>query len=123
MKTIIVFFLVALSVSPVVAQDDPAKGIGSAQQRWSFGGLSSCEIWTQAHTTNAPERLSMEHWIAGYLSNFNTILDDPDGVPDFLKDEDWDALRAWIDNYCAAHPDDKLDKAARELEFELLGHH
>jgi hypothetical protein len=64
----------------------------------------------------------MEDWIAGYLSNFNTLINDPD-VPDFLKDEDWDGLVAWIDNYCTANPLDKLDEAARALELELTEHH
>jgi hypothetical protein len=123
MKAILAMLLIALSMSPVAAQDNPGKGVGSAQARWIFGGLSSCDAWTKAHTTNAPERLTMEYWVAGYLSNFNTITDDPDDVPDFLKEEDWDALVVWIDNYCVAHPLDKLDKAARELELELLVHH
>ena len=64
----------------------------------------------------------MEDWIAGYLSNFNSLTNDSD-VPDFLKDEDWDGLITWIDHYCDAHPLDKLEKAARELELNLLGHH
>jgi hypothetical protein len=81
-----------------------ALGIGSAQARWVLGhGLTSCGAWTQAHTTNAPERLSMEDWVAGYLSAVNSLTDDPD-VPDFLKDEDWDGLMAWIDTYCTAQP-------------------
>ncbi len=100
-----------------------AIGIGSAHARWVLGhGLTSCGTWTQAHTTDAPERLRMEDWIAGYLSDFNSLTDDPD-VPDFLKDEDWDGLITWIDNYCATHPLDKLAKAAQALELELLNHH
>jgi hypothetical protein len=100
-----------------------AIGIGGAQARWVLGhGLTSCDAWTQAHTTNAPERLNVEDWVAGYLSNFNSLTNDPD-VPDFLKDEDWNGLIAWIDTYCAAHSLDSLEKAARELELELLGHH
>ena len=99
-----------------------ALGIGSAQARWILGhGLTPCGAWTQAHTTNAPERLNMEDWIAGYLSNFNSLTNDPD-VPDFLKDEDWDGLITWIDRYCEAHPPDKLEKAARELELDLLSY-
>ena len=35
--------------------------IGSAQERFVLGqGRTSCTAWTQAHTTNAPERLNME---------------------------------------------------------------
>ena len=99
-----------------------AVGIGSAQARWILShGLTSCVAWTQAHSTNAPERLNMEDWVAGYLSNFNSLTDDPD-VPDFLKDEDWDGLIVWIDSYCAAHPLDKLETAARSLVVELVQH-
>ena len=118
MKTILAMPKLCL-IGAIVA----AVGIGSAQARWVLGhGLTSCTAWTQAHTTNAPERLNMEDWIAGYLSNFNSLTNDPD-VPDFLKDEDWDGLITWIDHYCDAHPLDKLKKAARELELDLLGHH
>ena len=86
-----------------------AIGIGGAQARWVLGhGLTSCSAWTQAHSTNAPERLNMEDWVAGYLSNFNSLTNDPD-VPDFLKDEDWNGLIAWIDTYCAAHSLDSLE--------------
>jgi hypothetical protein len=101
-----------------------AVGIESAQARAILGhGLTSCGAWTQARTANAPERLSMEHWIAGYLSNFNTLNDEDSNIPDLLKDQEWDGLMAWIDTYCAAHPHDKVDRAARTLELELLGHH
>ena len=117
MKTMLAVSKLCL-ISAVVA-----NGIGSAQARWVLGhGLTSCDVWTQAHATNAPERLNMEDWIAGYLSNFNSLTNDPD-VPGFLKDEDWDGLITWIDHYCDAHPLDKLEKAARELELNLLGHH
>ena len=104
-------FLVAVTV---------ALGIGAAQARSVLGhGLTSCDAWAQASKT---ERLNMESWIAGYLSSFNSLIDDPD-VPDFLKDEDWDGLMAWIDNYCAAHPGDKLETAALWPAVELGDHH
>jgi hypothetical protein len=101
-----------------------AVGVGSAQARSILGhGLTSCGAWTQARTTNAPERLSMEHWVAGYLSNFNSLNDEDSNIPDLLKDQKWDGLMGWIDTYCAAHPLDKVDRAARTLELELLGQH
>jgi hypothetical protein len=101
-----------------------AVGIGSAEARQILGhGLTLCGAWTQARITNAPERLNMEHWVAGYPSNFNTVNDVDPSIPDLLKDQEWDGLMAWIDTYCAAHPLDKVDRAARTLELELLGHH
>jgi hypothetical protein len=101
-----------------------AVGIGSAQARRILGyGLSSCGAWTQARNANATERLSMEHWVAGYLSNFNSLNDEDSNIPDLLKDQEWGSIMAWIDTYCAAHPLDKVDRAARTLELELLGHH
>jgi hypothetical protein len=97
--------------------------VGSAQARWVLGrGLTPCGALIQAHTTNAPEQLNMEDWVAGYLSSFNSLTDDPN-IPDFLKNEDWDGLIAWIDNYCATHPLDKLETAARSLVVELAEHH
>jgi hypothetical protein len=65
-----------------------AVGIGSAQARWLLGReLTPCSAWTHTHTTNAPGRLNMEDWVAGYLSSFNSLTDDPE-TSDFLKDED-----------------------------------
>ena len=101
-----------------------AVGIGSAEARLILGhGLTLCGAWTQARITNAPQRLSMEHWVAGYLSNFNTLNDENPNIPDLLKGQEWDGLMAWIDTYCAAHPLDKVDRAARTLELELLRQH
>jgi hypothetical protein len=56
------------------------------------------------------------------LSAFNRLTDDAND-PDFLKDEDWDGLIAWMDNYCAVHPDYKLETATRALAVELAEHH
>jgi hypothetical protein len=96
-----------------------AVGIGSAQGRTVLGhGLTSCGGWTQAQGS---ERSSLETWVAGYLSSFNSLTGDAND-PDFLKDEDWDGLIAWIDNYCSAHPDYKLETAARSLVIELVQH-
>ena len=100
-----------------------SANIGSADARFVLGhGQTSCDSWTQAHMTNAPGRLKMEDWIAGYLSAFNGFTDDPD-VPDFLKDEDWDGLIGWISTYCGAHSLDNLDKAAYSLAIQLVEHH
>ena len=96
-----------------------AIGIGNAQGRTVLGqALTPCDAWTKAQ---GPERTSLETWVAGYLSSFNSLTDDVN-EPDFLKDEDWDGLIVWIDNYCAVHPEDKLETAARALVVELVQH-
>ncbi len=60
-----------------------------------------------------------------YLSEANLVgpdIDAPD-IPDLLKGEDWTGLTDWIDNYCNAHPLDKLYTAANGLVVELGRRH
>ena len=115
-KRLLVAGAIVVATSPV-AHADVRYGLGH--------GLSSCGAWTQARQMHNIDQLPMEHWVAGYLSEVNLVgpdIEAPD-IPDLLKGEDWAELTGWIDNYCAANPSDKLEKAARGLELDLLGHH
>ena len=56
------------------------------------------------------DQLPMEHWVAGYLSEANLVGPDIE-LQTFLissKAKIRAALTDWIDNYCTAHPLDKV---------------
>ena len=112
-----------LVVGAIVVATSP---VAHAEGRWVLGhGLSSCGAWTQARKMHNIDQFPMEHWVAGYLSEANFVgpdLEAPD-IPDLLKGEDWAGLADWIDNYCAAHPLDKLYTAANALVVELGRRH
>jgi hypothetical protein len=61
----------------------------------------------------------MEQWVVGFLSGINWTGGAVADVPDLLKGRDFDGFMAWIDNYCRAHPLNKLDEASSELLLEL----
>ena len=100
--------------------------VAHPEVRYGLGhGLSSCGAWTQARELHNIDQMNMEQWVAGYLSEANLVgpdIDAPD-IPDLLKGEDWAALTDWIDNYCNAHPQDKLYTAANGLVVELGRRH
>jgi hypothetical protein len=114
-RLLIIGFIV-IATSPV-AHPEPRWGLGH--------GLSSCGAWIQARKMHNVDQMPMEQWVAGYLSEANLVgpdIDAPD-IPDLLKGEDWAGLTDWIDNYCNAHPLDKLYAAANALVVELGRRH
>lgn len=100
--------------------------VAHAEVRYGLGhGLSSCDAWIQARKIHNVDQMTMEQWVAGYLSEANLVgpdIDAPD-IPDLLKGEDWAGLTDWIDNYCSAHPLDRLYTAANGLVVELGRRH
>lgn len=77
-------------------------------------GAKSCATWTAARRTTS--WFEAAGWIAGYLSRAAFA----DGR-DLLRAPEAADLHAWIDGYCADHPDDSLQQAADALELELIG--
>jgi len=74
----------------------------------------SCSSWTDA------ERSSVNHpaqsqWVAGFLSGLNL------GSTDEIEQTDIPGAVAWINNYCADHPSDKVMSAAEALTVQLRG--
>lgn len=81
----------------------------AAEMRTQMGsGSLSCGAWL-AGSSNVPQL-----WLLGYLSR--ATYDHPG---DMLAPVDADGLKAWVDNYCRAHPLDNLSTAANVLEHEL----
>jgi hypothetical protein len=72
-------------------------------------GMRSCGTWTAVRHDGTA--LGHEQWILGFLSAV--------GYTNFLRDQmnplegtDADGVWAWIDNYCQAHPLDRIINAA-----------
>lgn len=75
----------------------------------------SCGAWTKARNDRsdfvAPQ---YEMWVLGLVSGMNWR-----GPPARSEGPDADALFAWVDQYCTAHPLDLVVTAADKLSREL----
>jgi hypothetical protein len=84
-------------------------------------GTKSCGKWTEAVTAASLRRdiadryidMANEQWIAGFVSGA--------GYTDSkaFRDADIEGIRAFVNNYCTAHPLDKMGDAAEKLIEEL----
>jgi hypothetical protein len=99
--------VVLLSLSPAHSQADVlllGKGIGS-----------SCGTWTKERKTQ--DWLFAGDWVLGFMSGAASALN-----RDLLLGLDSNAVLGWVDNYCRAHPLDKVAEAAtRLLELRVNG--
>jgi hypothetical protein len=91
----------------------------SAQQwpKYLLGpGVSSCGTWTadQRNDTNHDFYYVDEAWVLGFLSGIG--VGDPNSNP--LRGLDSNAVTAWIDNYCQAHPLVAIATAAEVFAHE-----
>lgn len=71
------------------------------------GGVS-CGTWTA--NRNQPIGGLHEQWLEGFVSGAAIM-----SGKDLIRGTDGDALYAWADNYCLAHPLDSLSDAAIAL--------
>jgi hypothetical protein len=78
-------------------------------------GGDSCGKWLEVRA----ERDTSRHgsWVLGYLAALNLwgVL----GKNDALSNTDAEAIYAWLDHYCRAHPLDSIATAAGDLAREL----
>lgn len=101
--------LAALTIV-VFAQEATAAGVTVLGS-----GTISCGKWIE-QSRASPSSLPLAiGWVAGYLTRASISTN-----RDLLAAPDASALRAWIDNYCLAHPLDTLFNAVEELEGELV---
>jgi hypothetical protein len=77
-------------------------------------GARSYGAWTKDRRDSVFSTVN-DQWVFGYLSGANDEIKSPD----FLKLTDSSAIVAWINNYCASHPLDKIFAAATALKNEL----
>jgi hypothetical protein len=74
-------------------------------------GLSSCGKWRAARKGN--NWYEVGQWVFGWVSAAGAYGERG------LRATDSQALAAWVDNYCSAHPLDTLHQAASALVDEL----
>jgi hypothetical protein len=79
-------------------------------------GVPSCGSWTESRSESW-EWAAQRSWLFGFLSGAVTFGKPPS---DLLHETDSRGASAWISEYCAAHPLDRLDQAAKELLGELV---
>jgi hypothetical protein len=73
----------------------------------TLGGTWSCKAWTAERTARSVNAALYGQWVLGYLSSVANWTDlDP------MKGLDTEAVWAWMDNYCRAHPLATVSKAA-----------
>lgn len=78
-------------------------------------GVPSCGQW-MARKASGADKATSEAWLLGYLSGLATGT-----RSDILHDTDYDSLMVWMDNYCGAHPLDRVTGGAARLYLELQG--
>lgn len=89
-----------------------SAGSAAANARTEMGpGLVSCGAWL---ASTSAMRYGRGAWVLGYLSRAAHAY-----PGDLLAPLDSDAVTAWLDNYCRAHPLEDLAAAASTLEGEL----
>jgi hypothetical protein len=92
-------------------------------------GFHSCGAWTKnqvqrpavgtSSTINSQSDVEMAaemEWVDGFISAFNIYRSTTGNV---VTGTDMNGVYAWIDNYCAAHPLDKIAGATDALLKEL----
>jgi hypothetical protein len=106
MSAVVFRLMVVLSI---LVQATPSR----AQKTVGYGE-TSCQSWTKERRSETAMSLAYSGWILGFVSGVNAIhilmVDQ-----DFLKTAVAKGMVAWVDDHCAAHPDDNLDSAAMAL--------
>ena len=102
-------FLAAMAIA--VSVGSPAHG-----QTYTVGGpgAASCGTWSAERRQDSIMVEARLSWILGWLSSASYR-----GNRDLLRDRDNDSLKAWLDNYCTAHPLEYVSDATIALELEL----
>jgi hypothetical protein len=81
-------------------------------------GVASCGDWSNAHTRKSDRFPVQDSWLLGYVNAVAGFLDFP-GVDDFTARFHNRDLVNWMDDYCGAHPDEPIIRAADALMREL----
>ena len=74
-------------------------------------GTASCGSWTADRKAN--RWLPVAEWVLGWVSAVNSYVRVP------ARETDFQAISAWVDDYCAAHPLAQLADAVDALVVEL----
>ena len=79
--------------------------------------IPSCGAWTAARSAHGGDEIAMKYWLLGFVSGRNMYEPNAQGGMKSITDPE--ALEAYIDQYCQAHPLDELTQAAAGLIDEL----
>ena len=79
-------------------------------------GTISCGKWIEQRREAGVVMYGSEDWVLGFLSSYNQYSS-TDGR--LTADIDSEGAMTWLDNYCQAHPLDKLITATTALVAEL----
>lgn len=109
--------MVAAALALMLAQ---APVGGSSTHMTVLGaGNDSCGKWTDAKTNGGWPRVIYESWLGGFVSGMN-MNGSFMKYGDLTEGMDIPGMVAWVDNYCAAKPLDKVMGATEALVIELL---
>jgi len=91
------------------------------RQMIGLGSSQTCGTWTaerkkSEHGSMTPMASGIAAWSLGFLSGINLV----NKSSNLLETVDAEAIWAWLDNYCAAHPLDKVVAGLEELTIELM---
>ena len=102
--------MIALAVAVALTAAAPSTRMVSGQ------GTSSCGSWTEERRSEPMVAIGTTSWVLGYLTAYNAYVAKNGNVQ---GGADANAIGAWLDNYCAAHPLDDIDTATRALISDL----
>lgn len=99
-----------LSLQPVQAKDvkDRHAAIGP--------GADQCANFTAARRGNPGKEYDYRLFISGYFSAFNVIVPN---TYDIMGGKDMDELVRWMDDYCAARPNELFVNAVAQLTVAM----
>lgn len=95
-------------------------GVGASEaMAYTMGGpgISSCESWTTAPRDGKGDHLlalENQSWVLGFLSGVGYAGANRDP----LQGLNSQAVAAWVDDYCTAHPIDTIATAAGAFVIE-----
>jgi hypothetical protein len=112
MSAVVFGLMVVLSI---LVQPTPSR----AQKTVGYGE-TSCKSWTKERHAETAMSLAYGGWVLGFVSGVNAIHI-LTGDQDFIKTAVAKQMIAWVDDHCAAHPNDNLDSAAFGLISTLKG--
>lgn len=96
-----------------MAAASPVKG---PEQIYNFPDQDSCGYWSEQRRQTTGRSQMWEGWILGFISGLNVFGANNGNVAPGLQA---DGLLGWIDQYCSAHPLDRVTLAGFKLVDEL----
>src|SRR3954452_595309 len=116
-----IILALALTAAPP-APAPPAPAPSPPAESWKAFGVAytKCDAWTSdRRDPKGYPAMAKLAWLGGFLSGLN--LDSwAEGDGSLTMGSTLEEMTAWIDNYCASHPEEFLGIAASNLGVALL---